>query len=227
MTEAVRDSTAVVRLDVDAPIALWAVDLRIEPDPAHVALFDSTERARHQRFRFARDRRRYRAAHVALRRLLAKASGIAMPDQRFVTGDYGKPALAGQPALAFNMSYAGDVALIGIGQGRSIGVDAEVRRQIDDLAGLADSVFTDSERLGLMAEPAGALRDAAFLQGWTRKEACIKALGTGLSASLDFAVGVAAPPRVSTVFAEAGRTAIEVGSFRLGPMVIGAWAQRL
>lgn len=220
------DSLTMTRLAVDAPFSLWVVDLQIEPAGSEVAKLDPVERTRHDRFHFACDRRRYRVAHIALRTLLADASGIAISKQRFAFGNFGKPALVGRPALAFSLSYAGDAALIGIGQGRAIGVDVESRRTVDGLEDIAQRVFVASEHDSLMALPAGPARHAAFLHGWTRKEACVKALGTGLSASLEFAAGIAAE-QSKTVFAEDGCAAILVGSFIFGDALICAWAQRL
>jgi 4'-phosphopantetheinyl transferase len=221
-----QDPAGAIRLDVDADISMWVVDLGVEPKPADVSLLDDSERSRHARFRNAGDGRRYRAAHVALRRLLADASGIPMLDQRFTTGEFGKPSLANAPTVAFSLSYAGDVGLIGIGVDRPIGVDIEARRWIDDVESLAEDVFIDRELDRLTAISPGAARCVAFLTVWTRKEACIKALGNGLSASLRFDTGDVTA-RDTTVHVEDGRTALKLGSFAFNETHICAWAQRL
>jgi 4'-phosphopantetheinyl transferase len=48
-----------------------------------------------------------------------------------------------------------------------------------DAAALAADYFTAAEQRALASLPPER-RDRAFLVGWTRKEACLKAVGTGL-----------------------------------------------
>lgn len=211
------------RLRIAAPMALWAIDLRLDPGTAALAMFDVAERDRHDRFRFPADRRRYRAAHFALRSLLAQASGITVAAQRFTAGAFGKPVLIARPDLGFSLSYAGNAAVIAIADARQVGVDIEQQRPIESIESLAADIFTVDERTSLMAH-AGTARDAAFLRCWTRKEACVKASGAGLSASLDFDAGTGTAPASVTVRRDAHRCRVEVGSFSVGTALVGAWA---
>lgn len=205
-------------------MALWSIDLRTDAGPSALALFDNSERARHDRFHFESDRRRYRTAHFALRTLLAEASGIDVSAQRFSTSTFGKPVLAARPDLGFSLSYAGDVAVVAIAAAQQVGVDIEQCRPIESLDALAASVFTGNERTSLRAH-SGAARDLAFLRGWTRKEACVKASGAGLSASLDFDAGTGTELASVKVRYATSVWDIEVASFGIGPAVVGAWAR--
>ena len=64
-----------------------------------------------------------------------------------------------------------------------------------------------------------------LLCGWTRKEACLKALGTGLSLSpLCFATGLVPDARQVLMPSDAGPLAIDVVSLDLGSHLLAAVA---
>jgi len=146
-------------------LRLWLFDLDAW-DGAADGLPDAvTQRAT----RFVRDvdRRRYLASQAALRRVL----GVCQAP--WPIGTHGKPALADGPPH-FNLSRRDGWALVGVSSTHELGVDIETLRAIDDAQELARLHFTPRER--------DAVTDTeAFLQVWTRKEACMKATGLGLS----------------------------------------------
>lgn len=181
---------------------LWWLDLAVADDrlAACAALLTRLERDRADRFRFARDRRRFIVRRAGLRQVLAAYAGVSATDLHFETGPAGKPALAGgaSSAAAFNLSDSGDRAVIAVTAGTPVGVDIEQTRAIDDAADLAARFFALGEVRGLAALPE-ADRPAGFYRCWTRKEAVLKARGVGLSASLGtFEVGLD-PRRAGTV----------------------------
>jgi 4'-phosphopantetheinyl transferase len=194
-------------------VRLWRVDLGQAPGEAAVATLSAAERARAARFVFERDRRRYLAAHAALRRLLAETTGIAASDLVSHEGPFGKPYLPGPAAPSFNLSHSGDMALIGIGPpGVEIGVDVEVPRAMSDALELAERHFAPAEIDALRSTPPDQ-RDHAFLRGWTRKEACLKAIGSGLSiAPHTFDAGIAAAERVVSIATPQGLRTVRVQS---------------
>ncbi len=204
---------AVQALAPVGAVRLWCVDLGHAPDEAAVATLSLAEQARAGRFVFERDRRRYLAAHVALRSLLAAAVGAAASALAFGEGPFGKPYLAGAAAPSFNMSHSGDAALIGIGPpGIEIGVDLEVLRTMSDALELAQRHFAPAEIAALRAIPPGG-RDQAFLRGWTRKEACLKAIGSGLSiAPHTFDAGIDLPERTVSIAMPEGAAVVRVVS---------------
>lgn len=150
-------------------LRLWRIDLDAAPFDD---LLDASERQRADRFVRPGDGRRYLASHVALRRLLGHR-------EAWVTGTHGKPALPSPPPY-FNMSRRDGVALIGVSATHEIGVDVEPLQVMADAHDLAQLHFTPRERHDV-ARDNGAARDRAFLRCWTRKEACMKATGCGLS----------------------------------------------
>ncbi len=170
-------------------IDVWTLDLDIpqEQIPADEALLDDAERDRAGRFRSPDDRRRFIARRAALRRVLAQYTDDEPVSLRFIANAFGKPALAGETdcdGLRFNASHSGDLAVVVVTRGRDVGVDIERHRMIDEMAGIARSHFTPAEREALEAS-APDERARVFFDLWTRKEALVKAIGTGLSHPLN------------------------------------------
>jgi 4'-phosphopantetheinyl transferase len=192
-------------------LRLWLVDLdaagRAWPD-----LLDAAELERASRLLRDLDRRRYIASHAALRRLLGT-------DQAWRVGEHGKPALVSR-SPHFNLSRRDGHALIGLSATHEIGVDVESLRPFADAQALAELHFTAAEREGVMAA-SGAAREQAFLLGWTRKEACVKALGTGLSLPpSSFECGVQALPARVRI----GQRELLVHSPASAAAVVVSWA---
>ena len=168
-----------IRLHVPPPFELWLVSLASAGGGADFELLDDAERARSARFHFERDRGRYAAAHAGLRRLLAQRTGRDATSLAIAAGPYGKPYLADAPRCAFSLSHCEELALVALADDGEIGVDLEHVRPLSDLDGLARQCLTLHERHVLDAL-APEDRPLEFLRRWTRKEACLKALGTGL-----------------------------------------------
>jgi 4'-phosphopantetheinyl transferase len=71
------------------------------------------------------------------------------------------------------------MAMVAVSIGREVGIDIERIRPDIDIAGLAKMCFTQRE-IAALAQVPQADRVAAFFSCWTRKEALLKAQGTGL-----------------------------------------------
>jgi 4'-phosphopantetheinyl transferase len=183
---------------------VWLADLdRQEGGAADLELLSEDERGRAARFRFDMHRRRFVACRALLRRRLAEELGTAPRDVSFQYGPFGKPALASESALRFNVSHSDRYALLGLARGRDLGLDIERVRALDDLDRLAETVFSAAEREELSRVPTWS-RSEAFFNGWTRKEAYIKARGDGLQrlADFDVSLGPCEPVRLRRVQGE-------------------------
>ena len=181
---AVALTTTLTAIRSDAPCQLWLVDLDAPLADSALASLSSEERARATRFAFDRDRQRYLAAHVALRHVLSAATHHAVADLRFEIGPAGKPHLAGSEQYHFNLSHSDRFGLIAISLEAEIGVDLEMLRPMPDWAELVQAHFSPAEFAALEQAEDAPTRDKAFLLGWTRKEACLKAIGIGLDHDL-------------------------------------------
>ncbi len=194
---------AAFALAIDAPVCRY-VDLDGCTEHACERVLSDEERARAGRFRFARDGQRFMSAHVALRELLAAYTGLRAEALRFVTSAFGKPSLPDQPRTRFSLSHSQGLGLIAIGGRGPLGADVEWLRTVPDAPALAAQHFTRRENEALAALPAHE-RNRAFLTCWTRKEACLKAIGLGLMVPPEsFEVGVT-PERRSVEVPLAGR----------------------
>ena len=154
----------------------------------------SAERTKASAFRFDHHRIQYLFAHGVLRQILAGYCRCIPQELTFETNDYGKPFVGAQrqePALTFNMSHSENMVLVALTVIRSIGVDVEFVRPISDLDDIAGRYFIDKER-ALIAAARHDEKERLFYVCWTRKEACLKAVGKGLSIPLD-SFGTAMP----------------------------------
>ena len=169
-----RDFVHVVKfpLDIDGGMADMA------------SVLDGQERDRATRFVQDCDRRRFVVAHVLMRLVLARCLQVPAASLRFSIGAHGKPGLVGADVdLRFNLSHAGERALLGVALGREVGIDIEQERPVEALS-IARRYFSPAEYQVLASLPEER-RTAAFFRGWTRKESFIKARGDGLLRPLD------------------------------------------
>ena len=167
-------------------IHIWRIFLNVQPEIIATArtLLAVEEQERAARFYFHQDRRCYIVARGALRDILGRYLGQPPKTIRFQVTEYGKPHLA-QSEFDFNVSHSAELALIAIARQRPVGVDVEyAQRPLHDADALVDRYFSVHERNAYRAVPA-AQKQTAFYNGWTRKEAYIKARGEGLSHPLD------------------------------------------
>jgi 4'-phosphopantetheinyl transferase len=161
-------------------IHVWTATLAVPAEmiARHRKLLADEEKARAERFLVPRVRERFTVARAILRRLLSGYVGSAPETLCFGYADHGKPYLAHHSGLRFNLSHAGDAALIAIALQREIGIDIEAATREVDVLGVARKVFSPDEYARLTAL-APQERPAAFFRLWTRKEAYIKARGEG------------------------------------------------
>lgn len=180
------------------PIEIWCWDA--DAEPGDEALLSGEEIARARKFMFEVDRRRYIASHSMIRRALGAYMGAAPEALSFTRGAHGKPSVAGGPE--FNFSDSAELGLLAISPRLPIGADIErVRPRAFGVDELAETVFTEAEQAHLAALPEEA-RLAAFYRGWTRKEALLKAIGSGFSIKpivFDVTMGEAEAPRLNWI----------------------------
>ena len=191
-------------------IHVWKADLDLSRD-AFGRLEQSLspdERERFGRLRAEPDRLRATASRGLLRYILAGYAGEPAAELGFTYGPAGKPQLAevasGEP-LHFNTAHSGDLLLVAVGRAPSLGIDVERIRPIVRRERVARRAFSAEERRQIEAL-SHDLRDEAFISCWTRKEACVKAVGEGVwSAFGRFEVSVepGEPATVKSVDGEA------------------------
>lgn len=176
----------------DSHVSLWWASLDVSGSALRklTACLSSEERQRADSFRRPLDRRRFLAARGWLRHLLARQLGCAPGDVPKVTANGGKPRLACSD-LFFSASRTANVALYATSWGMDVGIDIEAIRTIANVDGIVARFMSPADQRELTSLPP-AQRLPAFFQCWTRKEAYVKGIGTGLAfpaADLDVWVG--------------------------------------
>jgi 4'-phosphopantetheinyl transferase len=155
-------------------VRLFIVEL--DGNPGDLAVLDSEERRRAERFVKSQVRDRFIAAHTAMRHVLAKELGIApaaVPIQRRRDG---KPIIS---SVKFSLAHSGDLALVAVTRDGEVGVDIELLAHAHRAKTLNGAHLTPDESRVLEAFPERA-RAVTALAHWTRKEAYLKGTGTGL-----------------------------------------------
>jgi 4'-phosphopantetheinyl transferase len=148
------------------PVDLWTVSLT-NPSPTQLS---EDEIARANRFKFEADRIRWTRARSLLRMILSRYVNDDPFRIAFIYGEHGKPALLPFSDIQFNLSHAGDWAMIAISHSVPVGVDIEHIRTNFDIAPLL-------HRLGETDLPGETQQ---LYQVWTRREAKSKAAGGAL-----------------------------------------------
>jgi 4'-phosphopantetheinyl transferase len=154
--------------------------------PRWRAMLDSDEVARADRFHFAEDRNTFIGAHALARAMLSEVAGLPPGTWRYITGPFGKPAIApgcGDGGLSFNISHTRGLAACAVTREDEVGLDVEASDRPTALE-VASRYFTANEVNAILAAEPEKQR-CLFFRFWTLKEAFIKATGEGLSRSLD------------------------------------------
>lgn len=175
-----------------AEIHVWLAFYDQIEDPsllgAYRELLSDEERAQEPRFYFERDRRRYLVTRALVRSVLSRYLGIDPRRCTFPTNAYGRPSLGNIDAaalgLSFNISHTHSLIVLGVTQGRELGVDVENVVSRAAALDVADRYFAPPEVAVLNAAPKEE-QHFRFFEYWTFKESYIKARGMGLSLPLD------------------------------------------
>lgn len=123
------------------------------------------------------------AARWELREVLARYLDQDPAAIELMTGEHGKPRLADRSTyLSFNLSHSGSFALIAVAVGREVGVDLERIEPSRDVLLLAEKALS-SDGAAAVRRAGPSERDALFFALWTKYEARLKCLGTGIAAA--------------------------------------------
>lgn len=187
-------------------VQLWLLPLDQPGEVAHLnSLLAPEEQARAQRFLRPDHQCRFVVGRGLLRTLLGHYLAVEPQCLKFAYSPHGKPFVSWPPTnLTFNLSHSNALALYAFTLQRAIGVDLEQINKATSVLRLAERFLAPSEQLALqnLAPP---LQTEAFFTCWTRKEAYLKARGTGLALPLNrfaVAVGPTEPARLLSVEGE-------------------------
>lgn len=233
---------AVMLLDERVAVRSW-------PDAAHTdtrywlieldlgwhfdvdATLSAPERAKASRFHQPRHALRYSRGRWALRHILSGLTDQAASQLRLGEGPQGKPNLPQHPGVFFNVSHCQQWALIATSSRAELGVDIEQIRPLQALDGLMLHTLTSAEQAHHEAHMSPD-PSADLLRVWTRKEACLKAVGAGLHADpshLDLLTGLMNGTHTATLHHDGAKHALAWHDIALPPdchaMAACAWTQ--
>ncbi|MES2275064.1 MAG: 4'-phosphopantetheinyl transferase superfamily protein [Bacteroidota bacterium] len=154
------------------------------------ALLDPQERARALRYHQLQDKQRYVIQHGILRVLLGSYLNVPAQDITFTYNQNKKPGLTvtAKPCF-FNISHSAGEFLIAIGD-TELGVDIERINPDFAYADIASNYFSADEVVFINGSHNPT---EAFFLLWTRKEALLKACGTGIDDNLPAMPGLDGP----------------------------------
>ena len=144
----------------------------------------SNERVRAEVLLDPYKKKRFLAGRGLLREILGGYLGIQPGEVHFTLGEHGKPYLStttvNKEQLHFNLSHSGTMFLLAIAVDRNVGIDLEQLSSDIPYPDMARIAFSPREQKELFDLP-HHLQLAAFYRCWTRKEAYLKACGSGFA----------------------------------------------
>lgn len=169
---------------VEPVICLIHTDFYSAPEiSSFEKLLSVQEQEKAARFRFARDRNSYIITHGMLRKILGNYLGSIPAEIEFSSNEFGKPSLRdGCRKIHFNISHRSGLSALAFSSNSEIGVDVEKIDSDFDFDLIAKAHFSDAENSFIDAERGESCK--RFYTVWTRKEALLKAIGTGIGENL-------------------------------------------
>ncbi len=161
-------------------IHVWLVELDRFADSGAEQCLSIDEHERAEKYLMPLLHDRFIAGRAALRHVLAACLNRKASEIVFSYGTKGKPECEG---IYFNASNSGGFGAIAVSFEGRVGID------IEDMSlgrcNLAIADYFSEEEKALIAAMPEKRREESFYALWVRKEAVMKAVGTGLSLGLD------------------------------------------
>ena len=168
-------------------IHVWSVEIESRPTTFHYScVLDNEQQQKMSLFHTEQLKNSYLIRHYWLRHILSYYLGIYPEEIHFKYNPYDKPYLVMPYTLEylyFNISYSNNHILYAITKNLPIGIDLEYiqSRFFADID--AKLVFSCKEQLIFNQLNEEKEKNLSFYNTWVRKEALLKAMGTGLSIS--------------------------------------------
>jgi 4'-phosphopantetheinyl transferase len=135
------------------------------------------EHKRADRFLFEEDRETYISSHSMLRLILSEELNTNPSGISIIIGKNKKPGIPGNPVY-FNLAHTRDAFALVISKESYAGIDLEKVNLSMDFLSIIKTFFSNREREFILQSESEA--NNRFFLLWTRKEAFLKALGTGI-----------------------------------------------
>lgn len=167
-------------------VHIWLIELSQIPQ-AQInylkTILSVSEKEKAGRYRFIADQNRHILGRAALRYLIKSYLKTPLAAIQIENGENDKPYLvAPSQELSFNISHSADKILLAIDLKKElVGIDVERVDQQYGFESVIKDYFTTEEQAYILEKDCRT----RFFQLWTRKEAIVKAVGTGLTDDLN------------------------------------------
>jgi 4'-phosphopantetheinyl transferase len=200
-------------------VHIWCIKLEQQELDVNefASMLSGEEKRRAERFHFDRDRKRFVIGRSVLRTILASYLHTEPDELEFSYGVYGKPYLlqtSHEMTIQFSLAHSHEVVLYALARECNVGVDVEYVREIPDIEQIGQRYFTKQEN-AVFRSLTGGRKTKAFFESWTRKEAYLKAIGTGFADEI---------PSVTNKRDLVGTTGWSIMSFKPDPDYVAALA---
>lgn len=170
------------------PLKLYFGDQKDFPDElsCFYSYLSPSEISRSKRLVKKSDERTYVITHALVNRKISELLGKKFNNLKINYFDNKKPFIEGN-TIDFNLSHSTDyfAFAISIHENLYVGVDIEVVSERLDIGPIVNNYFHKNEISYILNSDSNILtRHQKFYEVWTRKEAFLKMLGTGLSDKL-------------------------------------------
>src|SRR6267378_2713952 len=173
--------------DGDVHVFCAALDQSLARMEQLAETLSADEHQRAARFHFEKDKNHYVAGRGMLREILGRLLGVEPGELIFAYGVHGKPCLAMPPvknSLHFNVAHSDSLVVYAVSREHEVGIDVERIRPVREVEDIAAHIFSKPERAQwrLLADDK---KTEAFFYCWVRKEAWLKAGGSGIDEPLN------------------------------------------
>lgn len=204
-------ATALGPIALPRGVDLWSVPLD-QPavrEACLIAACSARELERAARMPVAARRRHFLVGRGIVRCVLGAYLGIAPRHVDIVAGAHGKPFVDSPDSPAFNVSHSRGLAVIAVTAGFAVGIDIERVDPGHDVMATARRFLAPAE--AALLSPLGVdARATAFFRLWTRKEAYVKASGTGFTTGFGFGGTCATLARSAAPIWDGARTTVDI-----------------
>ncbi|VAW77368.1 hypothetical protein MNBD_GAMMA12-3642 [hydrothermal vent metagenome] len=162
------------------------LDFNVSPEIIHYyrSSLSTKESLKLESIKLKSRRDQFIITRAITRKIIADSINCPQNEIDFGIQQYGKPYCSTPNiGLHFNLSHSLDVGVIAINLTQEIGIDVQQHRPQQRIIKMAQRFFSDSE-IQLIEQLPEADLERAFFHIWVRKEALLKATGTGFTQGL-------------------------------------------
>ncbi len=185
------------------------------------------DQARFQRFKHLDASHQFLIGRSLLRQSLSQALQQPAPSFSFTTSSHGRPQLAADTSVNFNVSHTQGLVAVTLADEPWLGIDVESASRDGSTLEIADRFFHPSECQAITGPAQEWQQRENFFRFWTLKEAYVKALGDGLQRSLQsfyFSLNAQKAVLLTDEKAPINNTTTRLYNYRVAPNYFCTWA---